>query len=168
MQYSIWILLEGKAQETLKKIVNQLSIKYGGPAFEPHLTLLSPIPGKKEAVIEKANEIAKIVRPFKLTTTNVDYGETYFRSVFIRVNTSKPLIDAAMFARTLFGINSIFVSHISLFYGNVDIKTREEIAKSVKLPNLTFKAEKIVVTPAGGSVSDPKDWHHLAEIPLLF
>ena len=166
MQYSIWIPIQGKAGQTLTDLVKRLAKKYHGPVFEPHLTLLSPIPQQKELVIEKANEIARSISPFKLTTANIDYGNTYFQCVFIKVNTSKPLIKAAIFTRTLFGINSIFVPHISLFYGKVTVKTRVEILKSVNLPNLSFIAEKIVVAPAGESVPDPKDWKHLAEIPL--
>jgi len=168
MQYSIWIPIQGKAGQTLTDLVKRLAKKYNGPVFEPHLTLLSPIPEKKETVIEKANEIAKSINLFKLTTANIDYGNTYFQCVFIKVNTSKPLIETALFARTLFGINSTFIPHISLFYGKVTDKTREGILKSVKLPKLSFIAEKIVVAPAGESAPDPKDWTHLAEIPLQF
>ena len=166
MQYSIWIPIQGKTGQNLTSLVKRLANKYHGPVFEPHLTLLSPIPQKKGVVIKKTIEISKVVRPFKLTTANIDYGNTYFQCVFIRVNTSKPLMETVRFARTHFGIKSTFVPHISLFYGNVDIKTRAEIARSVKLPNLSFIAGKIVVTPAGESLPNPKDWHHLAQIPF--
>ena len=167
MQYCIWILPEGKAQETLAGVIHRLAKKYHGPIFEPHLTLLSPIPDKKEVVIEKANEIAKSIRPFKLTTTSINYiSTTYFQCLFVRVKTTTPLTEAAMLARKLFSIKSFFVPHISLFYGNFDIKKREEIAREINLPNLSFKADKLIVTPAGESVPNPKDWVHLAQIPL--
>lgn len=166
MQYCIWILPQGKTQETLKKVVKALAKKYHGPIFEPHLTLLYPIPEKKEIVIDKANKIAKTAHSFKLTTSTIDYGTTYFQCAFIRVKATKPLIEAAMLARKLFSINSFFVPHISLFYGNLDVKKREKMAREIKLPNLIFKADKLIVAPAGESVPDPKDWVHLAEIKL--
>lgn len=164
MQYCIWILPQGKTQETLKRVVAALAKKYHGPVFEPHLTLLSPIPENKEVVIQKANEIAKSISPFKLATTTMDYSTTYFQCLFVRVQTTRTLIEAAMLARKRFSVSSFFVPHISLFYGNIDIRKREEIAREVNLPTLTFKADKLIITPAGESVPDTKHWNHLSEI----
>ena len=138
MQYSIWILSEGKAQETLAGVIHRLAKKYQGPIFEPHLTLLSPIPEKKEVVIEKAVEIAKSFSPYKLTTTSIDYGTTYFQCVFVRVKATKPLIETAMLTQKLFGINKLFIPHITLFYGNVDLETRKKNCEGNKLIKFKF------------------------------
>ncbi|KKT58593.1 MAG: hypothetical protein UX91_C0006G0130 [Candidatus Amesbacteria bacterium GW2011_GWB1_47_19] len=59
-----------------------------------------------------------------------------------------------------------FEPHMSLIYGDHQMKLREKIASEVKLPaNLSFKVKKLVVTPC---TNDPKDWIHLAEINLAF
>ena len=161
--FSLWVTAQGNTQKRLEAVVKDLSKKFKGPNFEPHMTLLGPIPEGKEEVIRKAQIFARKIAPFKLTLGNVDYSSTYFQCVFIRVKTSIPLLEARMAAQKAFNIGSLFMPHISLYYGDVSPKVREKIAKSIKLPNLSFIVDRIIVTPA---TLDPSKWKHLAEIPL--
>ena len=157
------ITAQGNTQRRLEAVVKDLSKKFKGPNFEPHMTLLGPIPEGKEAVIRKAGILARKIAPFKLTLGDIDYSSTYFQCVFVRVKTSIPLLEARMEAQKAFNIGSFFMPHISLYYGNVSPKVRQKIAKSIKLPNLSFVVDRLIVTPA---TLDPSKWKHLAEIPL--
>lgn len=162
-RFSLWVTARGNTQKRLEAVVKDLSKKFKGPNFEPHMTLLGPIPEGKEEVIKKAQIFARKIAPFKLTLGNVDYSSTYFQCVFVRVMTSRPLLEARMTAQKVFNIDSLFMPHISLYYGDVSPKVREKIVKSVKLPKLSFMVDKIIVTPA---TNDTSKWKHLAEISL--
>lgn len=164
--YSIWITLPDAARSRLTKIVNDLSKKYGGPTFEPHMTIVVNTNDTLENVVSKTKSIAKNTKAFELELGNIDYSTTYFQCVFVRAKTSVPLINLATKAKEKFDISSFYMPHISLMYGNLDAEEKDKIARSIKLSTLKFKAEKLVITPAGESVPDPKDWKHLAEIPL--
>jgi len=161
--FSLWITPQGNTQKRLKAVVKDLSKKFKGPIFEPHTTLLGPILEDEDEVVRKTQALARKIAPFKLTLGDVDYSSTYFQCVFVRVKTSVPLLEARMEAQKAFNINSFFMPHMSLYYGNTEPEVREKIAESVKLPNLSFIVDRLIVTPAS---SDPSKWKHLAEIPL--
>lgn len=127
------------------------------------MTLFGPIPEDKEEVIRKTKAIAKRIVPFKLTLGEVDYSSTYFQCVFVRVKTSLSLLEARMNLQKTFKIDTFFMPHISLYYGNIEPEVREKIAKAIKLSKLSFKVDKLIITPA---TEDTSKWRHLAEIPL--
>ena len=162
-KFSLWVTAQGNAQRRLEAVVKDLSLRFKGPLFEPHLTLLEPILEDKHEVIRKTQALARKITPFKLTLGNVDYSSTYSQCVFVRVKTSVPLLEARMVTQKIFNINSFFMPHMSLYYGNVSPETREKIAKSVKIPNLSFIVDRLIVTPA---TADSSKWRHLAEIPF--
>lgn len=162
-RFSLWITPRGNTQKRLEAVVKNLSKKFKGPNFEPHMTLLGPIPEGKEEITRKAQILARKIAPFKLTLGNIDYSSTYFQCVFIRVKTSPPLLEARMATQKAFNIGSFFMPHISLYYGDVSPKVREKISKSIKLPHLSFIVDRLIVTPA---TLAPSKWRHVAAIPL--
>jgi hypothetical protein len=161
--YSIWITASGKNQKILEKLVSELAKDYGGPLFEPHMTLLGPINQSKKEVIKKTKKLAKTHASFELEIGEIDYSTTYFQCVFARVKTNQHLIELRMKAQEIFNIDSFFMPHISLFYGNVESHIRARITRKIKLPKIKFVADKLIVTPA---TDDPSTWEHLAEIKL--
>lgn len=161
--YSIWITADGKNQKLLEETVATLAKNHGCPLFEPHMTLLGPIKEEKEEVIKKTKKLAKTRNSFELEVGEIDYSSTYFQCVFARVKTNQHLIKLRMNAQEIFEINSYFMPHISLFYGDVPPHLRAEIAKEVDLPKIKFTAKKLIITPA---LEDPDKWEHLAEIDL--
>ena len=156
---------DAKTQAVLQEIVNELSNKYDFPNFEPHATLLGDIEIDLELLKEKTTELAKQFRPFEVTLGKVEISTTYWRYVFVRVDTSGELVDLNMKARELIDPmpDDIFMPHISLAYGEDDAYKRQQIADEIKLPNLSFMIDKIVITPAD---PNPTKWKHLSEIKL--
>ncbi|HJX59385.1 MAG TPA: 2'-5' RNA ligase family protein [Patescibacteria group bacterium] len=161
--YSLWITPNGEAKATLDSSVKDLSAKFHGPTFEPHMTLLGPIYGEIDEIVAKAGLLAKQIKPFQVSLGQIDFSTTYFQCVFVRVQTGTSLLTARSFAQKTFNDTTVFMPHISLYYGNDDIGQRKNIAKSINLPRLEFLADKIIVTPA---TQNPQEWEHLAEIPL--
>lgn len=165
--YTLWVVPPPEIKKILEDVIRELSDKYKGPYFEPHMTLLGNIPCSMEDAVEKTKILCKDIKPFEITLGEISFSTTYFQSVFVRVKSSASLMVSNLKAKGVFkSENGLFMPHMSLIYGDHQMNLREKIASEIKLPdNLTFKVEKLVVTP---STNDPKDWIHLAEINLTF
>lgn len=163
--YTIWIVPSPSIKKDLDKIIIKLAKKYKSPIFEPHMTLLGDIEIDEKTMIEKAKILASKLKSFSLELGEISFSTTYFQSVFIRVKSTAKLMEANLKAKEIFGReNKVFMPHMSLLYGEQEMKLREKIIPTIKLPkNKIFIVDKIVVVP---STKDPKEWKHLAEIPL--
>lgn len=164
-RYTLWVVPAEPVKSILQKIILDLSKKYKTPNFEPHMTLLGDIEVSEEEILAGTKKLASMLKPFNLALGEVSFSTTYFQSVFVRVKSNAKLMQANLLAKQIFNLpNNLFMPHVSLMYGVDDMETREKIAAEIKLPaDLSFQADKIIIIP---TTKDPKDWHHLAEIPL--
>lgn len=164
MQYSIWLIPPEPLYSQIKSVIDGLAAKYQGPVFEPHMTLQSISQGEFTKVEAKLREFSKQIDSLKLSLGPVSFSTTYFQSVFIRVNSTAKLMQLNLDVKKLFNEdNTVFMSHISLLYGEHDMATRERAANTVSLPETEFVVKNFVIIPA---TINPNDWKHLATIPL--
>lgn len=163
--YSLWIVPPPDLKKYLDEIILKLSEKYKSPEFETHMTLLGPINSDKKTMLQKAKKFASETKIFSLEIGEISFSTTYFQSVFIKVKSSAELLEANLKAKKIFQMdNNVFMPHISLIYGNHEMKLREQIASEIELPkNKHFQAENIIVIPCA---KNPNDWKHLAKFPL--
>ena len=165
VKYTLWIVPPEPVKSILQKIILELSKKYDSLGFAPHMTLLGDIEGAEKEILEGTKKLSASLKPFTLALGEVSFSTTYFQNVFVRVKSNAKLMQANLLAKQIFNMpNNLFMPHASLLYGNHDMETREKIATEIKLhAGLSFPADKIIIIP---TTKDPKDWHHLAEIPI--
>ena len=164
--YTIWIVPSPSLRKDLEKIISKLAKKYKAPIFEPHMTLLGDTEIDEKNMIEKAKILASRLKTFPIELGEISFSTTYFQSVFVRVDCTAKLMEANLKAKEIYKReNYVFMPHMSLLYGDQEMTVREKIMTTIKLPkNTKFMVDKIVVVP---STKDPKEWEHLAEIPLI-
>jgi hypothetical protein len=64
--YSIWIKPTSSVAAKLRQEIQTQSAAFGGPLFEPHVTLLPDIQGSKQEIVKKCQHLAeklKVRRP---------------------------------------------------------------------------------------------------------
>lgn len=164
MMYSIVIIPHEPIFNQLKKIIDKLALEFNGPLFEPHMTLIGNIDMDLPQVEQKVKILASQIDKLDLSLGEISFSTTYFQNVFIRVNSTHQLLEININAKKLFGIkNNVFMPHISLLYGNQDMKKREEAASKVKITPVSFVVNKFIVLPLN---PDPKKWIHVLETPF--
>lgn len=163
--YSLWIIPSPDTKKRLKKIIINLSKKYDGPVFEPHMTLLGNINSEESECVKNTKVLASQIKPFTVSFGDISFSTTYFQSVFLRIKSSAELMEVNLRAKKLFNLNNnVFMPHISLLYGDHNMSIRENISSRIHLPsNLSFKVNQIVVVL---STQNPSEWKHLAEIGI--
>jgi len=163
--YSIWLIPAGEVYQKLSEIISQLSEKYSAPNFEPHITLLGNLIGPEEDLISKTLKLTAQLKPFKINLKKADYLDEYFKCLFIRAEKTKELIRANNIAREAFNFkpDPEYMPHLSLMYGDLSSKTKEEILADLgKEFDLSFEVRSIHLFSTTGEV---KDWYRIKEFP---
>jgi 2'-5' RNA ligase len=116
---SLWLVPSESGRESLVGLIARLAERFGGPHFEPHVTLLPGLAGSYESVLTVAAELARRTPPLEIQPTRAARGDAYFRCLFLEVALTRELGAAHELARTLFDARSEapFFPHLSLAYG---------------------------------------------------
>ena len=166
--YALWIIPEGKAYRELKQLIDLLSRTYSRPSFDPHITVLGRVTGSGNELIAKVARLAGIIRPFLISLRRIEYLDEYFRSLFIKSDGSKELINLHNKAKTIFNIKDkkCYMPHISLMYGNLPAHLKDKIISDIGkgFPD-TFDIQRIHLVSASIE-TDPAEWHSVKEFPL--
>lgn len=133
------------AFEQLQQLINDISVKEGSPAFQPHITLLSvpysaQITENPESIIPPRVSLPK---PFAVNFNKVCAGRSYFQSVLVELvpgdaeSPLRTLYDATLkqnesYFREKGGDAAVrakqnFYPHVSLYYGDRTEAEREKI-----------------------------------------
>lgn len=161
--FHLWLEPEGELGERLRDAILRIGETHGGPAFEPHMTLLPLLSGTQEELEQTASALAATVPPVELELLQPDYSDTYFQCVFLRIAETQGLLAARAAASGMFGHGEgPFMPHLSLLYGDHPQAERASIAGSIDrtLGNQRFVARRVVLIRAYSE--DPADWHRIA------
>jgi 2'-5' RNA ligase len=117
--FSLWIVPEGEARRRLAALIAELARRFAGPVFDPHVTLLAGLPGPAASVIVRAEEVMRRAKTFPVRFVGPEVGDSYFRSLYLRVEPSAELLALHGAARDAFGRTEEppFFPHLSLRYG---------------------------------------------------
>ena len=103
----------------LARLIAELARRFGGPVFEPHVTLLAGVAGPQRDVVAGAEKVLRAARVFPLRFLGPETGDTYFRALYLRVEPSPELLALQQAAREAFARSDDppYVPHLSLVYG---------------------------------------------------
>jgi len=165
---SFWLLPPKLIQDQYQPIIDSWSRKLKTPRFEPHITLAFAglLKGEAKSVLPIVEKVAKNLKPIPIDFSKVSVSTTYYQCVFAQVKPNHELLRAHQLINSALRYHdpSMFVPHMSLVYGNLDLAQRFTVAAGVKLPVTEFLADRICVINADSL--NPKTWQHLAEFEL--
>ena len=163
---SIWLTPSGTLHDQLVHTIAHLSATLKGPAFPPHMTLLSHIDAEPHDVTERVRRCSAHIQPFTVTLHEFNWSDHYFRAFFIAAHLHEPLVQARLrLAQSLqLAPSADFAPHLSLMYGHYSkaqkIKLREAIDLDLPLGMLVHHMD--VYATQG----PPARWHRLERIML--
>ena len=110
--YSIWVESSSNQVSNIKKVIKTLSHEEDKEYFDPHVTLVTNLKTELSAM-DVFNKIPK--KRFDITFDTIQEGTTYFQRLFLtstdNTNFQNSIID-------IDGWPSLWIPHLSLFYGN--------------------------------------------------
>jgi len=159
-RFSFWLLPPKKIQDIYRKLTT--------PKFEPHITIAFAglLKGEAKSILPVVGKAVKNIRPIPIELTEVSVSTTYFQCVFARIKPNLELLRAHQLINSALRHHdpSMYVPHLSLVYGNLDLAQRFAIAREIKLPVTRFFADRLCVINADSL--NPKTWKQVAEFKL--
>ena len=157
--FHLWIVPTGAVYSRLADVISDLSTRYQGPAFVPHLTLLGRLEGEERVLVDRTHQLARVLQPFEVRLQAPACTATYFRCLFLPAEPSSPLLDAHRQATQICNVQptGAFDPHVSLLYGEFPERVKDEIIKALPLdlPG-TFAVSRLQLIRAGST--NPQDW----------
>lgn len=165
--YFLWLKPSGSDFRQLLALVNSIGHKYGTPLFEPHITLLSGLLGSEKDIESKVFQLSTHFSPFTAHCSNIDWSDDYFRCLCVKVKKDPVLITLYEQARKLIPHEkkNDFEPHISLMYGKLPHKTKQELATDLekKYPEHLL-IDRLSLYRCSGP---PESWRLVKEYPLV-
>lgn len=166
--FALWIMPEGAVYDRLRGLIKDLSEEFSTPFFEPHVTVLGRIAGDETEMTDRIVRLGKLVTPFRIRLSTLDYTDEYFRCLFIKVEKSKELALLHNTAKEVFCVQDTtpYMPHLSLIYGNL---TTDKKKKIVTETGSEFACELGIRTLhlfLASVNTDPGEWRSVKEFPL--
>mgnify|MGYP001488857636 CR=1 FL=1 len=110
--FSIWIKSSSDGVANIKNQIDSFAKEENKVSFDPHVTLVTKITSQ-----EKANDILDHIKKEKITVNfdRICEGESYFQRLYL---TASDNIQFNNSITNLEGWPSLWVPHLSLYYGN--------------------------------------------------
>jgi 2'-5' RNA ligase len=165
-QHSLWLMPSGELLTKLTKIIEELSRDQPTLRFGPHVTLLGGLAGSQSSLSSKTRQLASCVEPYEIQLGKIAYLDEFFRSLFIRVTPTRPVLEANRKASLIFQRHHEpeYLLHLSLMYGEFSSAAKEQIiARLGSEIQGRFKVRAIHLYLTAGH---PSDWHRVREFPL--
>ena len=146
--YYLWLMPEAKSNNFFSEVIRKLSHEYQTRLFDPHITLAGGITGPESELLAKTEELAGLLPRLKLEPLEIQYLDEFYRSLFIAVAPSNPLVNANKLAKQLFELplDAEFMPHLSLLYGDFSVSEKERMKGELSTNLLKqFYVDRIVL-----------------------
>lgn len=173
-EFSLWVMPEGREFDRLKTTMEDLRNKYGGPEFDPHVTLLGKInvpPKNLNLLLEKTEALAANLRRYPVQIRDLEcLPEYYYKCLFARVNLTPAVVFANAASKPFFRAipgkhnQGKYEPHLSLIYGSLSEEIKREVIVRLGYSlDTDFEARKIHLYSTDRG---PKNWYKIADFKL--
>ena len=165
-RYALWLLPDPVATHSFDSLIDDLSNRYKGPRFAPHVTLLGRLTGAEDVLAETTEQLAQQMQALTLQPQGLAGEAYYFRCFYVKLEKSEQLLRAQERASNTFGSGyaSDYLPHLSLVYGHLERPEKTGLRSDVedKLP-ADFVADRLQLIHIAVSVPD---WRVVTTSPL--
>ncbi|KAL6838561.1 hypothetical protein ACP4OV_031617 [Aristida adscensionis] len=134
--YSVWALPPEPVRDRLRRVMAGLRAAHGGPAFEPHATVVGAVRLRRSAAVEmlRAAAAAAAVLPYTARVTGVARGDFFYQCVYLLLEPTPEVVGASDHFCGHFGYErpTPYMPHVSLLYGDLTDEEKEEARKKVE------------------------------------
>jgi hypothetical protein len=148
--FSIWVKSSSKEANNIKNQIDSFAKEENKASFDPHVTLVTKINSQ-----QKAHDILDQIKKEKITVTfdRISEGKSYFQRLYLEASDNNQFYNSVT---SLEGWPSLWVPHLSLYYGNELPKSYSSINFDKLIPiTITFDTLELYIT--GPIVSEWKE-----------
>ena len=159
--YWIWGLFPPEETNLLKEIKDKVQSKLTSPFFETHITLAGPYSTIDNSFVKQLKAFVENNAGLILNVKGYDFKQEMFESFYISIKNSENLdrFRENIYELKKFDLNREYSPHISLSYGNHEIKEKFRLISKLPVFKKTIQMSKIALVEVG---KDIKFWKILA------
>ncbi|KAL5997709.1 hypothetical protein ACLOJK_008639 [Asimina triloba] len=86
--FSVWARPPPDVGKRVKKLMENLRAEFGGPEFEPHVTVVGAIALTEKDSLEKLRSACRALKPYTIRIHSVSRGPSFFQCVYLLVDAS--------------------------------------------------------------------------------
>ena len=163
--YWLWGLFPNKEKVFFNEIKAKVQNKLKSPFFETHITLTGPYLNIDNIFLNKLKNFAENNSSIMLNICRYDFKQEIFKSFYIPIENSRQLIELRknIYQLNNFDLTNNYSPHISLSYGNHEIKEKKELISNLPELNKTIRMSRIAIVEVN---EDIKHWKILESFDL--
>ena len=165
--YAIWLSLDRDTEARLASVIGDLSARMNTPVFTPHITLLSGIRYSVTTILNALRILKLEFQNFTVVPEELEAGRTYFHSLYIKIQAGSTVLKLRSRGENLLNTYrpSPFYPHISLLYGHIDGKQKQDIINEL---NSWWQDSELEMNSLAlmNTTGKPDAWKLIENIPL--
>jgi len=145
--YWLWGLFPFRQKVILNEIKSKVQSKLKSPFFETHITLAGPFLKIDNIFLSKLKNFLENNSVIALNVGGYGFKQEVFRSFYISIENSRQLKELRrnFYELNNFDLANNYSPHISLSYGNHEIKAKKEIISNLPELNQPIRMSKIAL-----------------------
>ncbi|XP_060190211.1 cyclic phosphodiesterase-like [Lycium barbarum] len=171
--YSVWALPSEEVTGRVKKLMGGLRSEFGGPQFEPHVTVVGAIRLNEVEARDKFQKGCRDVKKYSATVKKVDTGTFFYQCVYLLLDPTTEVVEASARCCSTFGFNSSspYMPHLSLLYADLtdeEKKKAQEKAYTLdeSIGSLSFQITRLALYKTDTEDKSLKSWEKIEEYNL--
>ncbi|KAF7840380.1 cyclic phosphodiesterase-like [Senna tora] len=171
--YSVWAVPPEEVGVRMKKLMSGLRSEFGGPEFEPHITVVGAISLTADDALNKFRSACEGLKAYDATVDRVATGTFFYQCVYLLIHPTTEVVETSDHCISHFGYmrSSPYMPHLSLLYADLsdeEKKKAEERANSLddSLSGLSFKINRLALYKTDTEDKTLKSWEKIAECTL--
>ncbi len=145
--YWVWGLFPSRETNLLNEIKAKVQSKLKSPFFETHITLTGPYFNIDKSFLNKLKTFGESNSVVILNADGYDFKQEMFKSFYISIKNSKHLdkLRKNIYELNKFDLENKYLPHISLSYGNHEIKEKKILISKLPVFRTPIKISKIAL-----------------------
>ena len=145
--YWVWGLFSCREADFLNEIKAKVQSKLKSPVFEAHITLAGPYLNIDKSFLNKLKTFGEGNSIIMLNVDGYDFKQEMFKSFYISIKNSRHLekLRKKIYELNKFDLENNYSPHISLSYGNHEIKEKKILIPKLPELNKPIKMSKIAL-----------------------
>ncbi|CAD5182277.1 unnamed protein product [Musa acuminata subsp. malaccensis] len=132
--YSVWALPPEDVRDRLKSLMGALRSEFGGPKFEPHITVVGAISLGPDDALRRFRSACTALSPYPARVSAVSRGAFFYQCVFLLIDPSPEVVETSALSCGHFGYENAtpYMPHLSLLYGDLTEEEKERARQRVE------------------------------------
>nr|XP_043621631.1 cyclic phosphodiesterase [Erigeron canadensis] len=171
--YSVWALPSEDVSDRVKKLMVGLRSEFGGPQFEPHVTVVGAISLTEDEARDKFKKACQGLKAYNASVDKVDTGTFFYQCVFLLLNPTTEVMETGAHCWSHFGFKSStpYMPHLSILYADLtdeEKKRAQEKANALdeSIKSLNFPITRLALYKTDTEDITLKSWEKVADITL--